>query len=429
MRVAVIIFPDTVENLIPIAEAFLRFSPQLCLHRKSTIFIEIGKCREIYKEETFLARLKILMTRFGFSGKVAIGDSITEALLQLFYGTTSQNYLPLSSFHHYFDPFQSDLKSRITVDRMIDNLEQVGIQTVSEFMRIPTGEIPSRFGAAGLLIRARVLGEMEKGWPLWVPTEKISERAELYDNDQCQAVEPLLFYLKPILDRAFTRLWGRGLRASSLKLVLVLEKYSTVKEPMREWSMEFILPQTTARGTLPIIRERLERDLARKPLESAVLAVELHILQSVRGYSGQRHFFHSREDHDEALNAVLSQMAEGLGKNKVFRATIHEEAVPEKSWSREIEVQRAPPDLSDYIPTRPTRLLLRPEKIQMAKEMIFIRKRPYRILKWSVVEKIDTHWIDEHVDRSYYRVELEGKSPVWIFKCPKDDYYLHGYFG
>lgn len=428
MRVAAIVFSPTLENTVPIAEACLRFSPQLCIQRKNTLFIEIGKCRTIYREETFLARLRLLLAKFGLSAKIAIGDSMLDALVLALHGTLDPARLSLGCFPLYLDLYETDPKSSGIAQRMIDNLAQVGITRVSQFMQLPTSEIPGRFGAAGLLIRARILGEMESGWPLWVAQEKIIEHIELYENDHCQTLEPLLFYLKPVLDRAFSRLWGRGLRASSIKLSLRLEKFSTVKEPIREWTMEFILPQSTARGTLPIIRERLERDLARKPLESSVIGIDLQILQSMRGYSGQKNFFHSREEQEEIFNSALSQLSEGLGKGKVFRASIHEEAVAERSWSRTLEQQKNLPDLTDYIPERPTRLLSRPERIQLADELLFIRKRPRRILSWSAVEKIDTDWLGERVERNYYRVDLEGKPPVWIFKNLKDEYYLHGYF-
>ena len=280
------------------------------------------------------------------------------------------------------------------------------------------------------MIRARILGEMDAGWPLWVPEERVAERIELYESEHCQTLEPLLFYLKPVLDRAFSRLWGRGLRASCIRLRLKLERHSAVKEPVREWRMDFILPQTTARGTLPIVRERLERDLQRKPLESSVIAVDLEILQSTRDYQGQRHFFHQREDIEEAFNSAIAQLAESLGKNKVFRAKLHEEAVAERSWSRCFEDQKVLPDLEGYIPLRPTKLLKRPLRVHLMDEMLFIKSRPYRILSRSAVEEIATHWEDQEIVRSYRTFVLDGKrSPVWVFKCPKDDYWLHGYFG
>ena len=376
-----------------------------------------------------------MLRRFDLKARVAIADGLLEALVKARHGTLDFKEMSTAAFYDYLDPFEGDPGAQKTLERIIDNLAQVGISRVQRFLAIPATELASRFGSAGLLIRSRILGENEVGWPLWAPEEKVRERLELFDGDRCGELEPLLFHFKPVLERAFSRLWGRGLRASALSLKLSLEKFSTVKEPVREWRLEFLLPQATARGTLPVLRERLARDLSRKPLESSVLAIDLEILQSVKDYQGQRHFFHSKEDIQEAFSSVLSQFAEGLGKDKVFQVCLHEEAVPERSWSRSFTRQKALPELADYVPLRPTRLLRRPERVQIAGDMIYIRKRGYRILKWSSLEQIAAHWIDrgigQEVVRSYYRLELEGQSPVWIFQCPKpkDDYHLHGYFG
>ncbi|MDR3608643.1 MAG: hypothetical protein P4M08_14870 [Oligoflexia bacterium] len=431
MRVAALLFDSPSSSLVPLAEACLRFSPQLCLKRPGAVFIEIGKCRSLYREETFLARLSVLFKRFGLNARVALADSLIESLILAKYGTLDLRRLGTDTFVDYLDPFLSDPHLRKTAASVADSLKQVGVASVERFLQVPASQLPSRFGAAGLLLRSRIMreseGESDVSWPLWVPEERVAERLELFDG-RCRELEPLLFDLKPVLDRAFSRLWGRGLRASSVSLALSLEKFSTVREPRREWRFEFLLPQATSRGTLPILRERLERDLARKPLESPVLAIDLEVLQTVKDYQGQRHFFHSREDVQEAFNSALSQLAEGLGKERVFRARIHEEPVAERSWSRAVTEQKAFPDLADYIPLRPTRLLKRPEKIQLSGEMIFIRGRGYRILKWSSVERIATHWIDQEVVRSYYRIDLEGKSSVWVFKSSGDEYYLHGYF-
>lgn len=429
MRVAGIFFNPTPPDLAPFAESCLRFSPQICLKRPGTVFIEIGKCKTLYSETTFLARLQILLNRFNLKATTVLGASVLETIFLYRYKSLALSKLPIECFYDVLDPFQTDLDSLKIAGRMIDNLEQVGIYNVEQFCNLPFRDLLIRFGAAARLIQMRLSGDCDFGWPLWTPTEKVQERIELFDSDYCLDMESLLFHLKSPLERLFTRLWGRGLRASSLRIQLHLDKFSTVKYPTREWKIEFIIPQSTARGTLPILRERLNRDLSRKPLESAVLSIDLEVLQWIKDYKSQRHFFNSKEDIEENFNSALSQLAEGLGKNNVFRATIYEEAIAEKSWSRDSTEQNQLPDLSDYIPPRPTKLLRSPELVEISQDTILIRTRPYRILKWSAVEQIATHWIDQEIIRSYYCLDLEGKSPVWVFKSPQNEYYLHGYFG
>jgi hypothetical protein len=431
MRVAAILFENPPPSLIPFAEACLRFSPQLCLKRPGILFIEIGKCRLLYREDTFLARLQLVLERFHLKARVALADSLLESLVLARYGTLDFKSLKMGCLLDYIDPFQSDLNAFKTAENLVDKLRQLGIKTVHQFLAIPASELSWRFGAWGILLRSRLLKETDVGWPLWTPTEEISEKIELDDFQQCSGIESLLFYLKPMVERIFSRIKGRGLRVSVIKLTFFLEKFSAIKEPTKEWRIEFIFPQSTAKETLLVIRERLEKDLSKKSLESVVLAIDFKVLQTVNAQRGQKNFFHSREENEERFNSALSQLVEGLGKENVFRVALHEDAVPERSWSKTFIDQKVTPDLNDYIPPRPTKLLGKPERVELAKDLIFIRKRGYRILRWSCVEEIATHWIDEQnaVIRSYYRLDLEGKPPVWIFKSVQNDYYFHGYFG
>ena len=428
MRVAILLFNPIPESLVPIAEACLRFSPQLCLTRKSTIFIEIGKCSQLYREETFLARVAILLKKFDLSAQVVIADSILSALILGKYGTLELKDLPLTSFYEYLDPFLIQPEHQKWIAKMIESLKHVGIQTVAEFMNVPTTELASRFGKESLLLKLRITGEQDLGWPLWVPAEPIIESLDLEATGSCGDLEPLLFHFRPLLDRAFSRLWGRGLRAASLKLSFDLEKSSVVPLARREWIFDFVLPQTSSRGTLPILRERLDRDLARKPLLSRVLKVSLEILQTAKDYQGQKHFFHAREEVQEALHSAIALLTEGLGKNQVFQVILHENALPEKSWSRSFLPQKTRPDLSYYIPSRPTRILKKPLPVSVTPQNIIIRGHPYPILKWSAVEHLSLDWLHDEINRSYYYLDLEKKPSVWIFKDATDQYFLHGYF-
>ncbi len=431
MRVAAIMVINPPESLVPFAEACLRFSPQICLKRSGSVFIEIGKCKTLYDEKTFLLRLQVLLKRFKLKAKMALAETLLDALILTRYGSLDLKEIPLTSLHEYRDPFGADLDSLKKTEEMIKQLEQMGLRCIYDFLKIPTSQLASRFGALGLLTQSHILNGLEVEWPYWKPIEKILEATDLFDHEECFSLEPLLFYLKPLLDRAFARLWGRGLRAVRLEIIFRLEKFSTVKKPLRKWQFDFVLPQSTAQGTLPILRERLEADLRTVPFESGVQGMSLEILEAVPGYQAQRLLYQGHSKTEEDFSALFAQLAESAGKQNVFKAQIHDEAIPERSWSRAVTLNKTTPDLKDYIPLRPTRLLKKPEKIDLGPGFIFIRNRKYRVVKCSTVERIETHWLEMQTfefDRSYFRMDLEGKPAVWVFKDKNHDYFLHGYF-
>jgi hypothetical protein len=321
---------------------------------------------------------------------------------------------------------------------MIASLERLGLQTVREFLRIPASELPARFGPVSLLVRSQIERSADVVWPRWAPRETIEETVELAHDDYCNWLEPLLFQTKTALDRAYARLQGRGLRCARLHLELTLEKYSTVRRPVRTFDFDFMMPQGTTRGTLPIVQERLEREFARAPLESAVLRVRVVVEETTPGYQRQAHLFDRRDDIEEAYHSILAHLAESVGHARVFRAVVQEQRLPEKSWKKREHDGELHAAVETLLATRPTRLLTQPKKIEVTHEKIFMKTaRPgglktYTIQSWSKVERITADWLEspvfQAVARNYYQVAIAEGPALWIYEDEKHDYYLHGWY-
>jgi hypothetical protein len=425
MRVAAFVFKGKV-NMPHFAEACLRFTPQIALCEPDRLFLEIGRSHRLFTEPTFLLRAEALLRRFGLEAQVAVNASVPLALAECVYREKTVEKLPLEALKLFADPFR--MLEEDSVTPMIEKLTSLGLARVGDFLKLPAKQLATRFGQSALLTRYRVVDELSCPWPQWVPEAKIIEEVTLGYEDFCGDLESLLNLLDGALERFFLRLWGRSMCAAAMKVVVDFERLSITRNPQREFIFDFMLPQKSKKAVRPMIWQRLEKEFTRRPLESAVQKVRLEVLQMSRDYSGQRNFFHNREEVEEQFNAAIAQLVEGLGKENVFRARIKESAVPEKSWERSFEEQKDLPDVAGYLPQRPTRLLRRPERVFVTENSLLIRQRAYKILAWSVVEQISTDWIATKVARSYYRVELEAKPAVWLFKDSFDDYYLHGYF-
>ncbi len=435
MRVACILLSKAIDHssLLEFAEACLRFSPQIALREPNIVFIEISKCSSLYSENSFIARMQVLLRRFNIGGKIAISGDIPSSLALARYQVhcvdqLPVDQLPIESLDDFGDPFGSDPLGRKSILKMIESLKRLGIHTILKFKSIPISSIPSRFGGLGLYCRQRIEGAADIPWPYWKPPETFIERIELLPSEYCSEIEPLLFKAKEILDRLFSRLRGRVLRAERIRFSMELEKYSTVKNSIREWSFEFITPQGSTSRFLPILRERLNADLCRTPIESFVTAMTCDVLSTTVGQSAQRNFFHSKEVFDEAMGSLFGQLQEYLGRDRVFWAKTTEERFPEKSWEKINQRDCLQVDLKDKYPRRPTRIFKSPIPVSVIQDRIVFKGKAFKSVRWSKVERLSLDWLDDVPARNYYRVELVGGRALWIFSDPGHHYFVHGYF-
>ncbi len=425
MRVACVLFTEA-SSLETFADACLRFTPQICLRDPDAIFLEIEKSKRIFSEDLLMKQVQRLLSKFGLKAKITISKSVPHSYCQAKFDMECVEALPLYALQTFADPFGTQSDSLLS--NMLESLKHLGVKTVGDFLKLPPKQLSSRFGQLALLCRYRVLDEMNSPWPQWAPPLKIIEIKEFQYEEFCADIESLLQQLDTALERLFLRLWARGLSLSALKISINSEKYSTAKYAQRELIFDFLLPQKTKRPVAAMIWERMNKEFTQKPIESPIQRITLEVLQCSQDYVGQKNFFSSQEEIKEQFNAAMAQLAEEVGKENVFRAKIIESAIPEQSWVRSLDEQKELPDLAKHLPQRPTRLLKKPEKVYLTQETIHIRNRPYKILSWSNVEQISTGWIETHVARNYYRLEIEKKPHIWIFKSSNDDYYLHGYF-
>lgn len=452
----------------------MRFTPEITLRPGEAVFLEIGKCRSLYSEETFLKRMRVMLARYGDvyarDARVAIEDDATRALVQAKYGATVRNSisgstansaggifsatgapsfdsldlsaLPFSSFYEFADPFllaPTD-KDRKPIETMIHSLKLLGLRSVSDFMRIPQAELAARFGAIALHIRSQIENSRDLTWPRWTPQEIIEETIELAHDDYCNWLEPLLFFTKHAIDRLYSRLQGRGLRCARLQVELKIEKYSTVRRPIRTFDFDFMMPQGTTRGTMPILQERFEREFATDPLEAAVLRVRTIVRETTPGYRRQQHLFDHHDDIAEAYHSIVSHLAESLGQTRVFRAVVQESRFPEKSWKKRQNEKETHADVATVLTARPSRLLAKPRKIEVTKENIFLLPvkgargagKVYTITSWSRVERISADWLEspefKSLTRNYYQVAIAEGPPLWIYEDESREFYLQGWY-
>ncbi|MBK9322853.1 MAG: hypothetical protein IPM97_07915 [Bdellovibrionaceae bacterium] len=440
MRVACLWFDQPIPTN-KIAELFLRFSPQICTRTDRAIFVEIGKCKSLYSEDSFIARATIMLRKRNLSTKIGVGNDLLEALTLAIFNRHSMADLPLQALLELADPFDRDLALRKSVQNLITSFQDLGIKNLGQFKRLPVQELISRFGVIGRHCHSRANQKDQIVWPPWAPEEIIEEKKEFPYFEFYGELDPILFELKNQLDTIFSRLFARRKKLMRLAVQIRCEKVSTNPDPIRNFNFDFFTPQSSVKGALRIIKERLSRDFEKRPVLSPIEAIQTVVLKTIFHDSSQKNIFNADEERQEQIHSIHNQLVEMLGKDNIFQAELTEDRRPERSWRKKIdsphESALTTPDITEFIPERATYLCRHPIKIEVTAGFIHIRRRRYRILNWdNNVEKISGGWFEKPVpetkdtfDRNYYHVEIEGHQKISVFETPNREFYLHGYYG
>ncbi|MCM2276658.1 MAG: hypothetical protein NDJ89_01110 [Oligoflexia bacterium] len=454
-RVVCVLFPAATgaKSLRAFAEASLRFTPLVALRTEErAVFLEISACGRLYTEDGLRARLLALARRLAPSAgpgapcRVVIArDAATALALARFdprCGADPEAWraLPLQALRGFAGagPDTSGTASQDhekSVERIISLLKVLGIRNLGEFALLPSASLAARLGKEAIELSARVQGKLPQAWEGFHPEPAIIERAQ----ESAENLEAILFVLKGVLDRAMARLRGRGERVLALEARLELESWSVAAEAWRRaFGIVFPLPQGSAAGIIPILRDRLAHELARAPLGAPVEALEVEIRETAPGRGAQRDFFSKKEEEDEAVESLMARLAQKFGERNVFVARPVDRYLPEKAYERTLQVAsvtdagegsvRALPS-----PERPTRLLGAPERLVARGNLLQLplNGKHWRIRGWEGPERLSGEWWKEGFDRDYYRVATENGERLWIFQERGRDeapLYLHGFF-
>lgn len=211
---------------------------------------------------------------------------------------------------------------RLELDpRARDELDQLGVRTLGEFLELSAGELHERFGeeVSGARRRAE-----HAAWPPLQPRyepERLTAQFELgYPDDD---LVRLSFYIKRLLDPLLARLAARGETARGVRVALRLETRALVEETIR--------PATPTRDGAQLL------DLIRLWLEGAALPAKIEEIElealAVRLAAQQPGLFATAPRRDPAAaGRALARLRAEFGPASVVRARLAEGHLPEASF-------------------------------------------------------------------------------------------------
>lgn len=402
------------------AKSCFRWTPDVYVRSGEAVFLEISRCQTIYTEDELLNQIHSLL---GVQVRIGIQSSVPGALVSARYGTHAWSQIPVDSIRDWFDPLLNAPADEVRrVEMLIDLLRRLGIANLADFLSIPEGDGTSRFGSVFRTIRARIGNQASLSWTRHQIKEPIVEQLDMDPLDRFESLEPILFFLKMLLDRIFGRLRADYQRMSSARLTL-----SGGGSSVRSLEFQFPFPQNSPGSVLSIFQERLHNELETSPIDFSIRSLSVEVTEIAPEITHQRHLLGDREDLEEKWEDFNSRAVEKLGLEHVFHAKVTERYLPEKSWIRVLTAKDSVKSVP--YPERPLRLFNPPISIARVGRFITAGGQRYTIQKIKQKEKLSGEWWNSDFQRDYFRVETAEGPDLWIYRDLKDSrIYLHGLY-
>jgi protein ImuB len=260
-----VVGPEEVGRGVAQLAARLRdFSPLVepCADEPGIFWLEAsGLSRLFPSASTWARQLREAIGALGFLGRVAVGFTRYGAY------AVARSGVDLAIFR---DP-ESESRAaravplaRLAIDPALrDELDQLGVRTLGEFLELPASELLERYGVAVHRLHQLATGTAWAPLRPEVPEDALVERRELewLDDDRTR----LLFFVEQLLGPLLARLAGQREQVGRLTLRLVLDGGG-----VRTESVQPAVPTRDAPQLLELLALRLESSVRDVPLPAKV---------------------------------------------------------------------------------------------------------------------------------------------------------------
>ena len=388
------------------------------------IFFAVADLGQLYPtEQAIVQAVQAQATRVGLGTRVAIAGSKGVARV----ATRARELVVVAPGGAATRAFLAPLPIRLVAEdpALRDSLDRWGIRTVGELAALPTAQVTLRLGEAGARVCLLARGEDDEPFVPRFPADAVEEGLDL---DYCiEALEPLSFLLRGLVDRILQRLACRGLACAGLTVRLALDPRGVDVR-----NVPIAAPTRESATLLDLIR----LDLARRPPGAPVVGIHLLALPA-RVRTTQLDLFRPAGPSPDRLATMLARLAALVGPDNVGApATVdtwREEAAAIAAFSSRNDRQTA--TAKPNAPTLTIRRRRPPEAIEVlmgrdqptalrGKETtarILVAAGPYRLSGewWDDGGWAREYWNVHASDGAVYRIHQDQKSGQW---------FLDGYF-
>ena len=232
-----------------LCDAAESFTPRVEDAGDGIAYLDLEGLGALFESESRLANvLAQRVIRLGLEARIGVAGSKVAAYLAACHGG-GITVIPPGEEWHFLAPVP--LKLLEPGPELAATLQRWGIRCIGDLAALPTAAVGARLGPEGVSLVRRARGEDERPLvPRPLPLQ-FEEGVEIEYG--IEALEPLLFVLRGLLDRLITRLALRGFICGDLRLSLRLGNRGR-----DERTIAVVAPSNEVKVLLALVRLQLE---------------------------------------------------------------------------------------------------------------------------------------------------------------------------
>ena len=414
-----------------IGEWCIRYTPLVAIDGNDGLILDLSGCAHLWGgEPEYLEEIRFRLGSKGYDVRAAIADTPGTAWAMARFGRTNlvidpggqaSALMPLPPAALRLDPV------------ILERLQKLGFSKIESFMSMPRSVLRRRFGPGLMLRLDQALG---------LETELVSplQPVTLYE-ERLPCLEPIRtatgieIAIQRLLELLCFRLQqqGRGLRSAILKCYRIDGRL-----------VQVTIGTNRASHSISHLFKLFELKIC--SIEPA-LGIELFVLEAlkVEDITPEQEALWTAEEcelEDPELAELLDRIAGKLGPDTIHRYLPQEHYWPERTVKPAGTLQEKPATTWRTDKPRPTRLLPRPQAIEVSvplpdyPPMLFIYdKKTHQVKKADGPERIEREWwLEAGEHRDYYTVEDQHGARYWLFRSGhysgerEGQWFIHGFF-
>ena len=377
------------------------------------VFLDVDGAAHLVANETALATALVARAaRVGLTARAGVGAGMTVARLAALGAADGVDVVPAGGECGFLAALP--LTCLGPEPALLATLERWGVRRLGDLARLPIAEVGNRLGPAGAALVRAARGEDARPLAPEPPGAPIEETVDLdYGID---ALEPLLFVLRGLVERAVARVGLEGIGCARLGLVLGLEDRSR-----DERLIGLAAPTRDVKTMLVCVRTELETH----PPRAAIVRVAVRAVpEAVR--TAQLGLFQPPGPSPERLATTLARLAALCGHDRVGAPAVVDSHRPGAAAVAPFALGTA--GVPDAAVDRAGRLVVRALRPPKRVEVFCDRDRPDfvrgdglggRVVgaagPWRLVAE---WWSDAGCARDYYDLELTDGG---LYRCYRED--------
>ncbi|MEH3048533.1 DNA polymerase Y family protein [Sphingomonas adhaesiva] len=432
-----------------------RWTPIVAIADPQSLFLDLTGVSHLHGgEEAMARRLVRLLSRLGYTARIAVADTAGAAWACAHFAPSSITLLPPG------DPLPALAALPVAALRVEEPaqelLRRLGVETVGQLAALPRAPLVRRFGRTLALRLDQAAGRASE--PLDAIVPPVAIMVEQRFAEPLLTAEPIAYWIAQLVARLATDLAqaGRGARAVVLAATRIDRAVQTIR-------LGFARPTRAPDHMLRLLVRQVERLDPGFGIEALALHVQRADPLGAEALDGDL-----AEGERPDLAPLVDALVNRIGQRRLWRLRALESDVPERGVVRTAPLDpaadtaprlrrddvrhldtRAPAHPWHPRWPRPARLLRRPELLDhvMAELPDYPPARftwrgvTHRIVRGDGPERITGEWWRRHDEanaiRDYFRVEDEAGARFWLFRRGDGlraetgdlSWYMHGTFG